>query len=82
MTRARAVVAVAAVILASCGGNASEPSTSGSGSPAFASGAAAGRADIGGYELAYSCLGESSPTVLLEAASAARGSTSGTSCCR
>ena len=71
MTRARAlggaVVAIAAVILASCGGDTSERSTPGSGSPASPSDAAAGGADIGGYELAYSCLGEGSPTVLLEA---------------
>jgi pimeloyl-ACP methyl ester carboxylesterase len=34
---------------------------------------ASGRADIGGYELAYECLGEGEPTVILEAGLGAAG---------
>lgn len=35
--------------------------------PAGLSGAVSGRVDVGGYELHYKCIGQGSPTVILEA---------------
>ena len=61
----RAVVVAVILVLVSCGGGAAAPSPS----PTRAS----GRADIGGYELAYECLGEGEPTVILEAGLGAAG---------
>jgi pimeloyl-ACP methyl ester carboxylesterase len=54
--------------LSSCGGGGSAAAPSPSGSPP-----AEGRADVGGYELAYECRGEGEPTVVLEAGLGAGG---------
>jgi pimeloyl-ACP methyl ester carboxylesterase len=61
----RAVIVLVALGLAACGGGAAAPSPS----PTPAS----GLADVGGYELAYECLGEGEPTVILEAGLGAAG---------
>jgi len=61
----RAVVVAVILGLVSCSGGVAAPSPS----PTPAS----GRADIGGYELAYECLGEGEPTVILEAGLGAAG---------
>ena len=58
---------VGVLFLASCTGGASTTSTAPSPS------SAAGRADIGGYSLAYQCEGSGSPTVILEAGYTASG---------
>ena len=58
---------VGALFLASCTGGATTTSTAPSAS------SAAGRADIGGYSLAYQCEGSGSPTVILEAGYTASG---------
>ena len=58
---------VGALFLASCTGGATTTSTAPSPS------SAAGRADIGGYSLAYQCEGSGSPTVILEAGYTASG---------
>jgi pimeloyl-ACP methyl ester carboxylesterase len=64
MNRAAAVAIVFGLVACSEGG-AAAPSPS----PTPSS----GRADIGGYELAYECLGEGEPTVILEAGLGAAG---------
>jgi pimeloyl-ACP methyl ester carboxylesterase len=61
----RAVIVLVALGLAACGGGAAAPISS----PTPAS----GLADVGGYELAYECLGEGEPTVVLEAGLGAAG---------
>jgi pimeloyl-ACP methyl ester carboxylesterase len=61
----RAVIVAVTLGLVACGGGAAAPSPS----PTPAS----GRADVGGYELAYECLGEGEPTVVLEAGLGAAG---------
>ena len=61
----RPVIVAVAIGLVSCGGGAAAPSPS----PTPSS----GRADIGGYELAYECHGEGEPTVILEAGLGAAG---------
>jgi hypothetical protein len=61
----RAIVTVLALVGCSSGGT-SEVATS-------ASSVDAGRADIGGYSLAYQCEGAGSPTVILEAGYTASG---------
>jgi len=55
------------LLMASCTGSASTTSATPSSSPD------AGRADIGGYSLAYQCEGTGSPTVILEAGYTASG---------
>ena len=60
LARVLEIALVAALTLAGCGSShmpASSPSPS----------LAGGRADVGGYELAYECRGEGEPTVILEA---------------
>ena len=54
--------------LAACGGEGATPA-----SPAPSDAFASGRADVGGYELAYRCQGTGSPTVVLEAGLGASG---------
>ncbi len=49
---------------------AAEPTSAG---PASAPASSSGRADVGGYSLAYECLGTGSPTVILEAGYTASG---------
>jgi pimeloyl-ACP methyl ester carboxylesterase len=61
----RAVIVAVTLGLVACGDGAAAPSPS----PTPAS----GRADIGGYELAYECVGEGEPTVILEAGLGAAG---------
>lgn len=65
MHRTVIVAFATAIRLVSCGGGAAAPSPS----PTPAS----GRADIGGYELAYECVGEGEPTAILEAGLGAAG---------
>jgi len=62
---ARAVIVAITLGLVACGDGAAAPSPL----PTPAS----GRADIGGYELAYECVGEGEPTVILEAGLGAAG---------
>ena len=66
MRRARALGLIADLTLVACtnGGAAPSPSPP---SPSI------GRADVGGYELAYVCRGEGEPTVVLEAGLGAAG---------
>ncbi len=64
---------VAAVALASCGGGEAAPSPSRSSDVSPSPEPAGGRADVGGYELAYECRGEGEPTVILEAGLGAAG---------
>ena len=65
--RRTAPLAVLAVIgLAACGSGA-QPAASPSPTPV------AGRADVGGFELAYECRGDGEPTVILEAGLGAAG---------
>ena len=73
MTRRFAVLfASVLVALAACdGGGAAVPSPSTA--PSTTSEPSGGRADVGGYELAYECEGEGDPTVILEAGLAASG---------
>jgi pimeloyl-ACP methyl ester carboxylesterase len=61
----RAVIVAVTLGLVACGGGAAAPSPS----PTPTS----GRSDVGGYELAYECLGEGEPTVILEAGLGAAG---------
>ena len=61
------ITALTFVTVASCTGTAA--TTSPTASPSLE----AGRADIGGYTLAYQCEGSGSPTVLLEAGYTASG---------
>jgi pimeloyl-ACP methyl ester carboxylesterase len=60
-------LAVLLLLVASCTGSA--PTTTATPSPSLG----AGRADIGGYSLAYQCEGTGSPTVILEAGYTASG---------
>jgi pimeloyl-ACP methyl ester carboxylesterase len=64
---------VAALAVASCGGGEAAPSPSRSSGVSASSEPAGGRADVGGYELAYECRGEGEPTVILEAGLGAAG---------
>jgi pimeloyl-ACP methyl ester carboxylesterase len=64
---------VAALAVASCGGGEAAPSPSRSSGVSASSEGAGGRADVGGYELAYECHGEGEPTVILEAGLGAAG---------
>jgi pimeloyl-ACP methyl ester carboxylesterase len=62
----------------SCTGDDAAPSPAGSSPPTSAelppsTTPTGGRADVGGYELAYECLGEGEPTVILEAGLGAAG---------
>jgi pimeloyl-ACP methyl ester carboxylesterase len=66
MTRAAAIAIAIALGLVACG-SAHELPPSPSPTPS------SGRADIGGFELAYECLGEGEPTVILEAGLGAAG---------
>jgi pimeloyl-ACP methyl ester carboxylesterase len=68
MRRSLAIGAVFAMALAGCGDDgAAPPSPSPTGAPE------GGRADVGGYELAWECRGEGTPTVILEAGLGAAG---------
>jgi pimeloyl-ACP methyl ester carboxylesterase len=60
------VVGSTCALLAACSGGGTDTTTPSS-SPSF------GRADIGGYALAYECAGSGSPTVVLEAGYTASG---------
>ena len=60
----RVALAAVALATAACTGTPSPPPTSGTSAPTVPT---SGRADVGGYELAYECHGEGSPTVILEA---------------
>lgn len=57
--RAPWLPSILALVLVSCTGSSASPSTRAT--------AEAGRADVGGYELAYQCQGTGGPTVVLEA---------------
>ena len=61
----RAVIVAVTLGLVACGDGSAAPSPS----PTPSS----GRADIGGYELGYECVGEGEPTVILEAGLGAAG---------
>jgi pimeloyl-ACP methyl ester carboxylesterase len=63
--RQAVIVEVTLALLVGCGGGAAAPSPS----PTPTS----GRADVGGYGLAYQCQGEGGPTVILEAGLGAAG---------
>src|SRR5262245_44926698 len=66
VSRIAALAVAAAALLAACGG--AEPPASQSSPPTSASPAlSGGRADVGGYELAWRCEGTGDPTVVLEA---------------
>ena len=69
MKRAAILAIAIAIGPVSCGGGAAAPSPS----PDPSATPASGRADIGGYELAYECHGEGEPTVILEAGLGAAG---------
>jgi hypothetical protein len=61
-------LAAAAILLAACDAAAPQDVPSSSSPPTSASPAlAGGRADVGGYELAWRCEGTGQPTVILEA---------------
>jgi pimeloyl-ACP methyl ester carboxylesterase len=60
----RLVTLVLVVTLTTCGGGKSAPQL---GSPSPANAPTYGRVDIGGYELAWMCQGEGSPTIIAEA---------------
>ena len=53
-----------AMTLLACGGDASPPQTA---SPSPSNAPTYGRVDVGGYELAWMCQGEGSPTIIAEA---------------
>jgi pimeloyl-ACP methyl ester carboxylesterase len=55
------------LVLTACSGGGTAPSPSSTPVPSI------GRADVGGYELAYACRGEGQPTVVLEAGLGAAG---------
>ena len=65
--RARAFVLVASVVLTACSDRGTVPSPAATPVPSI------GRADVGGYELAYACEGDGAPTVVLEAGLGAAG---------
>jgi pimeloyl-ACP methyl ester carboxylesterase len=65
--RARAFVLVASVVLTACSDRGTAPSPAATPVPSI------GRADVGGYELAYACEGDGAPTVVLEAGLGAAG---------
>lgn len=76
MRRLVALVVVMSAGLASCDGDPLEaPSPSVSGGAVSSPEPSGGRADVGGYELAYECRGEGEPTVVLEAGLGAAGTT-------
>ena len=70
MPRVLALALLASLGLVACGSS-HVPPPSPSPSPSMAS--ASGRADIGGYELAYECVGAGEPTAILEAGLGAAG---------
>jgi pimeloyl-ACP methyl ester carboxylesterase len=63
----RALGLAAGLALTACSSGGAAPS------PATTPGPSIGRADVGGYELAYACRGEGQPTVVLEAGLGAAG---------
>jgi pimeloyl-ACP methyl ester carboxylesterase len=65
--RVRALGLAAGLALTACSSGGAAPSPSGSPIRSI------GRADVGGYELAYACRGEGQPTVVLEAGLGAAG---------
>jgi pimeloyl-ACP methyl ester carboxylesterase len=65
--RASTLGVAISITLTACSGGPAGPTPAGTGVPDV------GRADVGGYELAYACRGEGSPTVLLEAGLGAAG---------
>jgi pimeloyl-ACP methyl ester carboxylesterase len=70
--RRAAVAAAATLALAACGGGAA-PSPAASPGGGGAPVPDAGRADVGGYDLAYACEGQGTPVVILEAGLGAAG---------
>ena len=65
--RRAGVGVVASLVATACSGGGATPS------PASPTVPSIGRADVGGYELAYACEGEGEPTVVLEAGLGAAG---------
>lgn len=73
MKRVVTAALAATMGLVGCGGGEAAPSLSRSSGVSASPEPAGGRADVGGYELAYECRGEGEPTVILEAGLGAAG---------